>query len=112
MKNGLGTPLAPGTFQPLCFLPSFTLSTFSTAAFARLLIAPLGLESAENTIFLHLPFQNLHGLLNVIAHNLHFQATKLAQRPVPLSPHPRRFYNHRQIFQNKRASHLPPTGCP
>ena len=77
------SPRSPGAFQPVYSLPPLTLSTLSTAAFARFLIAPLGLESAENAIFLHLPFQNFHSPLKVITVDLNFRAAKLPQTYAP-----------------------------
>jgi hypothetical protein len=69
MENGL-VPGVLVAFQPVYPLPPFALATFAAAAVARLLVAPHGLQSAEDAVLLHFPFQDSHGFFKVVADDL------------------------------------------
>jgi len=78
--------LPPGvspTFQASYSVPPFTLSTFSTAVFARFFVALLELQSSEKAVILYLLFQDFHGPFNIIIDDSYFQATKLPQIYLP-----------------------------
>ena len=76
-------PGVPPTFQAGYSMPPFTLSTLSTAVFARFFIALLELQSSEKAIILYLLLQDFHGPFNIIIDDSYFQATKLPQIYLP-----------------------------
>jgi len=76
-------PGEPTTFQASYSLPPFTLSTFSTAVFARFFIALFELQSSEKAIILYLLLQDFHGPFNIIIDDSYLQATKLPQIYLP-----------------------------